>query len=137
MSLRLISVFLSIFLLFPPPTKASHHPEEFLRSIQGRKDEGQQIVKHFCSSCHAKEPLIPLGAPRIGQEADWLPRFEQGMLTLMTHTDEGFRAMPPRGGCFECSEEQLLLAILAMLPSSLRKQALTELQDHKKSTKLK
>ena len=35
---------------------------------------------------------------------------------LFKHTDEGFNAMPARGGCFECSDRQLKLAIAAMLP---------------------
>jgi len=38
------------------------------------------------------------------------------MPVLLEHTSEGFGAMPARGGCFECTDEQLELAILAMLP---------------------
>lgn len=94
----------------------SHHPQEFLDKILGQADEGQQIVQHFCVNCHAKKPLIQLGAPRIGQQADWQVRVQQGLQTLFKHTDEGYHAMPPRGGCFECTDSQLLKAIRAMLP---------------------
>jgi cytochrome c5 len=93
----------------------SHHPQEFLKSIKGTKDEGNQIVQHFCASCHAAKPMIELGAPTIGQECEWQPRIKQGIHTLFKHTAEGLNAMPARGGCFECSDEQLMLAILAML----------------------
>ena len=103
--------FYSVFL-----SAASHHPQEFLTSIQGKSDEGTQIVTHFCANCHAVKPLINLGAPRIGQKADWQIRLKQGLEKLFNHTAEGYHAMPPRGGCFECSDEQLKKAIRAMLP---------------------
>ena len=95
---------------------ASHHPGAFLENIKGESDEGQQIVQHFCGTCHATRPVIPLGAPRPKVAKDWLPRLEQGPEVLFKHTDEGLRAMPPRGGCFECTDEQLMLAIKALLP---------------------
>jgi len=40
--------------------------------------------------------------------------------------------MPPRGGCFECTDDQLLLAIITMLPEDAQKTLLNELRDHKK-----
>ncbi|MDF1678288.1 MAG: c-type cytochrome [Legionellaceae bacterium] len=100
---------------------ASHHPSAFLERIKGEPDEGEQIVQHFCGTCHASRPVIPLGAPRPKVSKDWLPRLEQGMDALVKHTDEGIRAMPPRGGCFECTDEQLLLAIKALLPTEDKK----------------
>lgn len=99
---------------------ASHHPQDFLKAIAGSSNEGEQIVQHYCANCHALKPIIQLGAPRVGQENDWKPRVKQGIDALLKHTDEGINAMPPRGGCFECSDEQLLLAIYAMLPNTLK-----------------
>jgi cytochrome c5 len=43
------------------------------------------------------------------------------MDALFQHTDEGLNAMPSRGGCFECSDKQLMLAIRAMLPETTKK----------------
>jgi cytochrome c5 len=97
---------------------ASHHPQEFLNQIAGKSDEGEQIVQHFCSNCHAVKPLIPLGAPRIGSVSDWGNRIKQGHSILLQHTMDGYGAMPARGGCFECSDEQLMLSIMAMLPQT-------------------
>lgn len=88
-------------------------------------------MQHFCASCHAASPLIPLGAPRIGEKEDWAPRIKRGINSLFSHTEEGFNAMPARGGCFECSDEQLMLAILSMLPKSLKAEALPNKKDHK------
>lgn len=93
---------------------ATHHPQDFLKKIAGSKTEGQQITEHYCATCHASKPIIQLGAPRIGQADDWKPRLKQGIKLLFKHTDEGINAMPPRGGCFECTDKQLMLAILYM-----------------------
>ncbi|MDI9819293.1 MULTISPECIES: cytochrome c5 family protein [unclassified Legionella] len=104
----------------------THHPQEFLRSISGSEEEGQQIVQHFCANCHADKPLIPMGAPRIGHKTDWEPRIKAGIENLLKHTSEGLNAMPARGGCFECTDKQLLLAIFAMLPQESAKELLSE-----------
>ncbi|MBA2651796.1 MAG: cytochrome c5 family protein [Tatlockia sp.] len=127
MVLKFILMLISWFFILTASHANSHHPQEFLHSIEGSKDEGRQIVSHFCSSCHAVKPLIPLGAPRISNKDDWSPRIKKGLADLLTHTENGFNAMPPRGGCFECTDKQLHLAILAMLPEALRKLVL----DHK------
>ena len=95
---------------------SSHHPEEFLNQISGKTNEGALIVEHFCVNCHAEKPMIPLGAPRMGVVGDWDPRVKPGFEVLLNHTTEGLNAMPARGGCFECTDEQLILAILEMLP---------------------
>lgn len=100
---------------------ATHHPQEFLKKIAGSDDEGAQIVTHYCANCHAEHPIISLGAPLIGQTDDWNPRIKQGLDVLFKHTDEGLNAMPARGGCFECSDKQLMLAVMAMLPQQGKK----------------
>jgi len=114
-------LFLSLWWLASPVCAATHHPQDFLNAIKGTKDEGEQVVQHFCADCHAERPLIPLGAPRIKQHTDWDGRIKLGIDKLLQHTDEGLNAMPPRGGCFECTDEQLKSAIAAMLPDSLKK----------------
>jgi len=100
---------------------ASHHPQVFLKSIAGTENEGEQIVQHYCANCHAAKPIIQVGAPRIGMSADWTVRMKQGMNILFKHTDEGINAMPPRGGCFECTDQQLMLAITALMPVTSKK----------------
>lgn len=111
----------------------SHHPQVFLNTIKGSKNEGEQIVQHFCSNCHAVKPLIPLGAPRMQQKEEWEPRIKGGLKQLLEHTENGFNAMPPRGGCFECTDRQLILAIMAMLPDELAKVLLVEHKVYKKN----
>ena len=36
---------------------------------------------------------------------DWQPRMEKGMETLVKSVTEGLNAMPPKGMCFDCSEQ--------------------------------
>lgn len=96
---------------------ASHHPQTFLDEISGKSNEGKAIVEHFCANCHAPNPLIALGAPRMGHSEDWVVRLKQDPDTMWQHTTEGWHAMPARGGCFECSDEQLKKAILELVGS--------------------
>lgn len=105
---------------FPVAWAASHHPQVLLDSIRGTPKEGESIVQHYCSNCHAKKPLLAMGAPKIGDTAAWSIRLKQGFARLFQHTEEGINAMPARGGCFECTDEQLRLAIFALLPETLR-----------------
>ena len=106
-------------LIAPISWASSHHPQDFLRNIQGSPQEGVKIVQHFCSSCHADPPMISLGAPRIGHPEDWTVRIQAGFNRILQHVSEGYRAMPARGGCFECSDKQLIMAIEAILPKKV------------------
>ncbi len=114
--MRALALIVLHFLFNATAFAASHNPQDFLQQIQGKSDEGEQIVQHFCANCHAEKPLIQLGAPRIGIKSDWQTREQQGTVILFEHTNEGYNSMPARGGCFECSDEQLMLAIASMLP---------------------
>ena len=124
---RIFILCMSFMTVFAMPVMASsHHPQAFLERVTGTPDEGAQIVDHFCSTCHAPKPMIPLGAPKPGVASDWSVRLEQGFELLFKHADEGLRAMPPRGGCFECTEKQLWLAIAALLPIDEQKKILED-----------
>tara|TARA_R110002126_G_scaffold291802_1_gene459143 strand:+ start:44076 stop:44471 length:396 start_codon:yes stop_codon:yes gene_type:complete len=119
MMLRMFVISMSFIFILVPDLANSHKPQAFLDGVAGTSDEGPQIVEHFCSTCHAPSPMLPLGAPRMGVTSDWRARLEQGLDLLFKHADEGLRAMPPRGGCFECTDKQLWLAIAALLPMDI------------------
>jgi cytochrome c5 len=111
----------------------THHPQEFLQAIKDHHDEGSKIYEHFCANCHAPEPLIQVGAPVLRKSKDWDARLQAGGATLLKHCFEGLNLMPARGGCFECSDRQLISAILYMLPSTTKSGIIEELKEYNKN----
>ncbi len=73
---------------------------------------GDQIYNSTCVACHGTGAA---GAPKVGDKAAWQPRAAQGIDTLLNHATNGLRAMPPKGTCADCSEEELKGAIEYML----------------------
>jgi cytochrome c5 len=73
---------------------------------------GKTIVETKCILCH-KNGIA--GAPRLGNQSDWTPRIKKNFLLLLQHVTMGYRAMPPKGACLECSLSDLELAINYML----------------------
>ncbi|GAP74724.1 MULTISPECIES: c-type cytochrome [Pseudoalteromonas] len=67
---------------------------------------GEQVYQAACFACHGSGAL---GAPKTA--ADWEPRLAKGMDTLLDHAINGFNAMPPRGTCMDCSDEEIQAAI--------------------------
>lgn len=95
-----------------------HYPTVFVKQLAGDPDAGKKIFKQFCTSCHGNPPIIDINAPRIGDTKTWQIKRLMGMPTLMKITTEGLGAMPARGGCFECSDEQLRETIQYILNQS-------------------
>lgn len=58
--------------------------------------------KKTCAVCHGSGAA---GAPKTGSAELWAPRLEKGMETLVDHAKNGFNAMPPKGMCFDCSDD--------------------------------
>jgi cytochrome c5 len=77
--------------------------------------DGQQTYQSSCQACHATGAA---GAPKLGDKEAWAPRIAQGMDTLLKHATEGLRAMPPKGACAACTEDDLKGAIEYMVSQS-------------------
>lgn len=69
---------------------------------------GEQIFNTACQACHATGLL---NAPKKGDTAAWNARYAQGEATVLKHAIEGLNAMPPKGTCGNCSDDELLSAI--------------------------
>ena len=76
---------------------------------------GKQIVQSSCLACHGTGVA---GAPKIGDKDAWAPRIAQGREALLTHAIQGLRAMPPRGACMACTDDELKAAIGYMISQS-------------------
>ena len=69
---------------------------------------GEQVYNKYCTACHTSGVM---GAPKINNAADWEDRLAQGLDTVLKHAVEGYNAMPPKGTCSDCSEEEIQAAI--------------------------
>lgn len=78
-------------------------------------DVGQQIYDKYCHTCHGTGLA---GAPKFGDKGDWAPRISTGMETLVKHAIMGIKAMPPKGTCTECSDEDIKKTVEFMVNKS-------------------
>ena len=75
----------------------------------GGAKSGEEVYNSACVACHGAGVL---GAPKFQQAADWKPRLdERGLDGLLDHAINGFNAMPPRGTCGSCSDDEIKAAI--------------------------
>ncbi len=70
------------------------------------------IAKH-CNACHGTGLL---GAPKVGDTAAWGERAKKqgGLDGLLAKAISGINAMPPKGTCADCSDDDLKGAIQKM-----------------------
>ncbi len=73
---------------------------------------GEAVYTSVCASCHA---VGVLNAPKTGSQADWAPRLKRGMADLVKVAISGKGAMPPKGTCMDCSDDELKAAIEHMI----------------------
>tara|TARA_R110001632_G_scaffold60284_3_gene146412 strand:- start:88411 stop:88746 length:336 start_codon:yes stop_codon:yes gene_type:complete len=86
-----------------------------LSSLAGAARSGEQVFNTYCVACHMSGVA---GAPRFGNHEDWQPRIDKGLDTLLKVAISGIKAMPPKGLCFDCSDDELKLAIEYMIDNS-------------------
>lgn len=73
---------------------------------------GEAVYTANCSACHGTGAA---GAPIKGDAEQWAPHVAKGHETLVKHALEGFNAMPARGACGNCSDEEIISAVDYML----------------------
>ncbi|GGN29982.1 MULTISPECIES: c-type cytochrome [Marinomonas] len=99
--------------LLPLHSQASGETNTTAQPYSGRPVT--QIYNTYCIACHVNGVA---GAPRIGHAEEWQPRIDKGIDTLLANAIKGFNAMPPRGICSNCSDEELRHTILYMIDQS-------------------
>ena len=67
---------------------------------------GEQVYQASCFACHGTGAL---GAPKTAD--DWAARLGKGRDVLINHAINGFNAMPPRGTCMDCSDDEIAAAV--------------------------
>ena len=101
-----------------PVMQTFHYPARFVKQLANDPDAGRKIFNEFCAACHSEEPAIDVNAPLIGDKKIWQGLRQLGIPALLKMTIKGVGRMPARGGCFECSDEQLAETIQYILEKS-------------------
>jgi cytochrome c5 len=74
----------------------------------GAPRAGDVVYNASCAGCHGTGAA---GAPKVGDKGAWGPRIAQGKATLYKHAITGIRAMPPKGMCMTCSDDEIKAAV--------------------------
>ena len=76
---------------------------------------GDAVYNSSCFACHGTGAA---GAPMLGNAKQWEPRVAQGMDSLVANAINGINAMPPRGTCASCSDDEIKAAVEYMVEGS-------------------
>ncbi|MFL0803503.1 MAG: c-type cytochrome [Agarilytica sp.] len=76
---------------------------------------GQDVYDSKCATCHATGAA---GAPKLGDAAAWAPRSAKGIDALYTSAISGFKGMPAKGLCFDCSDDELKASVDYLVDNS-------------------
>ena len=69
---------------------------------------GEQVYNQACMACHASGAA---GAPKHRIKADWSARLAAGMETVYANAINGIGAMPAKGLCMTCSDDEIKAAV--------------------------
>ncbi|WP_298622374.1 c-type cytochrome [uncultured Legionella sp.] len=79
-----------------------------------KKEPGQATYEQYCIVCH-RDGLA--GAPKFHDSNDWKPRISGRTIDeLVASSVKGMNAMPAKGTCAECTDDDLKAAIQYMMP---------------------
>lgn len=76
---------------------------------------GEDIYNASCTACHATGAL---NAPKFGDAAAWADRSAKGMDTLIANAISGINAMPARGTCASCSDDEIAETVKYLVNNS-------------------
>jgi len=76
---------------------------------------GEEVYNSFCFACHATGVG---GAPTLGDTAAWEPRMAKGMDALWGTMQNGLGAMPAKGTCMNCSDDELRASMNFLVDSA-------------------
>ena len=68
----------------------------------------KSIVDTYCMACHGTG--MP-GAAKIGDKEAWAAKLEKGKDAVMANAIAGINAMPAKGMCMDCTDDELWASI--------------------------
>ena len=83
----------------------------------GGARSGEDVYNAACMACHSTGAA---GAPKLGDVAGWADRLTKGMDVLYASGIEGLAGtgMIAKGGCMNCSDEEVTAAVDYMVDGS-------------------
>jgi len=103
-------------LVFADSISAEGNTGEPLQLAQLTADfDAEQSYMQLCFACHSSGVA---GAPKLDDPDDWNSRMEKGMEAVMSNVINGVNAMPAKGLCFNCTDEDLQALVDYMYSSS-------------------
>ena len=88
-----------------------HWIEPVSRTAKTPERTGEQIVQARCAKCHQTGEG---GAPKIGDQAAWIPRVKQGLDVVVRSAINGHGGMPARGGQADLTDSEMRSAVIYM-----------------------
>ena len=76
---------------------------------------GEAVYNAACMACHATGAA---GAPKTGDKGAWASRLGKGMDMLVSNAINGINAMPAKGMCMDCSDEEIRASVEYMVGKS-------------------
>lgn len=76
---------------------------------------GVDIYNRNCVACHSSGVG---GAPMFGDVAAWASKLEKGIEIVYANAINGINAMPARGTCMDCNDDEVIAAIDYILDNS-------------------
>ncbi|HED17046.1 MAG TPA: cytochrome c5 family protein [Gammaproteobacteria bacterium] len=86
-----------------------------LLALSGGANADKKTYDTRCAACHASGVA---GAPKFGDKAAWAPFIATGIDTMLAVAIKGKGAMPPKGGCSDCTDAQLKSTIQYMVDAA-------------------
>lgn len=82
----------------------------------GEARSGEDVYATKCFTCHATGAA---GAPKLGDAGNWQARLEErGIEGLYDSAISGFKGMPAKGLCMDCTDAELEAAVDHILAQS-------------------
>lgn len=86
-------------------------------AVSAEPRSGEEVFNATCTSCHSTGVA---GAPKMGDAGDWGARKAARQIDgLYQSALNGLNAMPPKGLCMDCSDDEIKATVDYILSKSL------------------
>lgn len=86
-------------------------------SVAGSSEprSGETVYNNACVACHSSGAA---GAPKFGDTSAWVSRLSKGIDVLYANSINGINAMPAKGLCMDCSDDEIKATVDYMVSAA-------------------